>query len=115
MVAECGSHVPFEIKRIFAIYDVPPGEARGAHAHRVQHQFIIMLTGACRITVDDGASQTEDDLTSPKEGLHIPPLVWIELKAFSPDSVCLVLASGLFDADDYVRDYAEFKRLTTSR
>jgi dTDP-4-dehydrorhamnose 3,5-epimerase-like enzyme len=115
MVAECGRHVPFVIKRIFAIYDVPPGQARGGHAHREQHQFIIMMTGACRLTIDDGASQSEDDLTGPKAGLHIPPRVWIELKAFTPGSVCLVLASDLYDPDDYVRDYAEFKRLIASR
>jgi uncharacterized RmlC-like cupin family protein len=111
MFAENSRHIPFSVERIFAIYDVPSGQSRGGHAHRAQHQFIVFLSGNCRILIDDGLNATEEHLTGPQQGLYIPPRVWIELKDFSVGSICLVLASGLFDEADYIREYREFKRL----
>jgi hypothetical protein len=108
--AEETRHIPFGVKRIFAIYDVPAGQARGGHAHRAQHQLIIMMVGACVILIDDGSTAIEERLNSRSEGLYVPPGVWIELKDFAPGSVCLVLASGLFEEADYIRDYNEFKQ-----
>jgi dTDP-4-dehydrorhamnose 3,5-epimerase-like enzyme len=111
IVAEETRHIPFGVKRIFAIYDVPADQTRGGHAHRAQHQLIIMMVGACVIFVDDGSTNVEEHLNSRSEGLYVPPGVWIELKDFAPGSVCLVLASGLFEEADYIHDYGEFKKL----
>ena len=110
MFAEESRHVPFGIKRIFAIYDVPADGMRGRHAHRAQEQFIIMLSGMCKLTVDDGLTRAEESLSRPTEGIYIPAGLWLELSEFAQGSVCLVLASGPYDEHDYIRDYAEFKR-----
>jgi hypothetical protein len=111
VLAEDARHVPFPIRRIFAIDGVPAGQSRGAHAHRAQHQFVMMLAGACTISMETDLESGDVRLEQPTAGLHVPPMVWIELKEFTPCSVCLVLASDLFDEQDYIRDYAEFKRL----
>ena len=113
--AEAGQHIPFSIKRIFTIYDIPRDQVRGAHAHRAQHQFVIMQAGRCTVTVDEGADKFEEQLDSPVQGLYVPPLVWISLKDFIVGSVCLVLTSGHFDETDYVWDYAEFRQLVAAR
>ena len=112
MFAEYGRHIPFAVKRIFAIYDVPTGEARGGHAHRMQQQLLIMLAGACTFLADDGATRCEERMQHPTESIYVPSRLWIELSDFTPGSICLVLASDLFDEQDYIRDYVEFKRLT---
>ena len=109
MFAEQGRHIPFAVKRIFAIYDVPLGIGRGGHAHRVQEQFLIMMAGACTVVVDDGACRREESLAHPTEALYVPPGVWLELKDFSPGAVCVVLSSGPYDEADYVRDYGEYR------
>jgi hypothetical protein len=111
LFGEEGRHIPFPIKRIFAIYGVNEGARRGGHAHRRQEQFIIMLAGQCRITIRDGAGISEQYLRKPTDGLYVPPITWVELDAFTPDAVCLVLASAAFDEADYIRDYTEFERL----
>ena len=111
MFAEMGRHIPFEVRRIFAIYDVPPGSHRAGHAHRAQHQFLIMLAGECKVVVGIGSDRSEIRLAHPTQGLHVPPRTWIDLEEFSAGSVCLVLASGLFDEADYIRDVNEFQRL----
>jgi dTDP-4-dehydrorhamnose 3,5-epimerase-like enzyme len=111
MFGEEGRHIPFAIKRIFAIYDVRQGATRGGHAHRRQEQFIVMLSGACRITIRDGAGIREEVLSGPTMGLYVPPVIWIELSGFSPGAVCLVLASGVYDEADYIREYVEFQNL----
>lgn len=110
-IAELGRHLPFEAKRLFAIYDVPPGSLRGGHAHRAQEQFIIMIAGACTVVVDDGKTRTEQVLGAPSEALYVPPGIWIELKDFSVAAACVVLASDLYDEADYIRDYREFLTL----
>jgi dTDP-4-dehydrorhamnose 3,5-epimerase-like enzyme len=115
MFAEDSRHIPFPVKRIFAIYDIPPGRSRGTHAHRTQHQFVIMLAGSCSILIDEGAAGTDEHLDNSAIGLYVPPMVWIELKNFSSGAVCLVLASAHFDETDYIRDYSEFKRLLSAQ
>jgi hypothetical protein len=109
--AEDTRHVPFPIRRIFAIDHIPSGQSRGAHAHRTQHQVVIMLAGACTIAMEAEAERGDVRLNSPTTGLYVAPMVWIELKEFTPDAVCLVLASEHFDETDYIREYDEFKRL----
>jgi dTDP-4-dehydrorhamnose 3,5-epimerase-like enzyme len=108
MFAEETRHIPFAVKRIFAIYDVPEGGARGGHAHRVQEQFLMMAAGGCSILIDDGADRSEVRLEGPTEGLYIPAGLWLELRNFSARAVCVVLASGRYDESDYIRDYREF-------
>jgi hypothetical protein len=111
MFAAGDRHIPFETKRIFAIYDVPATIRRGGHAHREQHQFIMMLNGSSRVSVDEGLDVADVRLDRPIQGLYVPPMVWIELGDFTPAAVCLVLASAQFDEADYIRDRAEFQRL----
>lgn len=101
-------HVPFEIKRVFYLYDVPTGEDRGAHAHRKLHQFLICLSGSFDVELDDGRHKKIEHLNRPWKGLHIPPMIWASEVNFDPGSVCLVLASDLYDEADYFRDYGEF-------
>ena len=101
-------HVPFDIKRIFFLYDVPTGADRGAHAHLQHHQFLICLAGSFDVEVDDGSGQRLIHLNRPWKGLHVPPMIWAAEKNFDPGSVCLVLSSDLFAEDDYVRDYEDY-------
>jgi WxcM-like, C-terminal len=108
---EAGRHVPFEIRRAYWIYDVPGGSVRGAHAYRAVHEFIVALSGSFEVMLDDGASQVRHTLNRSYYGLLVPNLIWREMTNFSTNSVALVLASGPFAADDYVRDYGDFLRL----
>ena len=107
--AEERRHVPFAVKRVFAIYGVPRGGARGGHAHRAQQQLLLMLAGGCTVVVDDGRSRVEERLETPTAALHVPAGQWLELKDFSSGAICLVLASGPYDEADYIRDYSEFR------
>jgi dTDP-4-dehydrorhamnose 3,5-epimerase-like enzyme len=100
--------VPFAIKRVYHLYGVPPGGARGGHAHRGLDQVLIAVAGAFDVVLDDGAGLRRVRLDDPRVGLHIPPGVWRELDGFSEGAVCVVLASELYEAADYVRDYDEF-------
>lgn len=102
--------VPFDIKRVFYIYDIPGGEDRGAHAHKNCHQLIIAASGGFDIFLDDGRDKRTISLNRPYLGLHIPPSIWAAEQSFSSGSVCLVLASELYDEDDYIRDYSEFQK-----
>ncbi|WP_044529302.1 sugar 3,4-ketoisomerase [Herbaspirillum sp. B65] len=106
---ESGVHLPFEIKRVFYLYDVPTGESRGAHAHRQLHQFLICLSGSFDVALDDGEQQSTIHLNRPWLGLHVPPLIWAAEINFDPGSICLVLASDIYDEADYIRDYQQFK------
>jgi dTDP-4-dehydrorhamnose 3,5-epimerase-like enzyme len=110
--AEEQRHVPFAVKRMFAIYGVPPGVARGGHAHRAQQQLLLMLAGECTVVVDDGLCRVEERLETPTAALHVPAGLWLELKDFSSGAICLVLASGPYDEGDYIRDYSEFRAET---
>ena len=101
-------HVPFEIKRIFYLYDVPTGESRGAHAHKTLQQVLICLAGSFDVVVDDGIRQMKVHLNRPWRGLYMPPLIWGAEVNFDPGSVCLVLASDLYSEADYYRDYSTY-------
>ena len=109
---EGNSHIPFEIKRVFYLYDVPTGESRGAHAHYELHQFLICLSGSFDVAIDDGEFQATIHLNRPWKGLHIPPMIWAAEVNFDPGSICMVITSELYSEADYIRDYSEFKRLT---
>lgn len=109
---EGSRHIPFDIARVFYLYDVPTGESRGAHAHREQHQFLVCLSGSFDVELDDGRSRRTVHLNRPWKGLHIPPLIWAAEVNFDPNSVCLVMASGVYTESDYIRDYDEFLHLT---
>ena len=104
-------HVPFEIKRIYYLYDVPGGETRGGHAHKNLQQFIIAANGSFDVIVDNGDKKESFHLNRSFYGLYIPPIIWRELNNFSSGSVCLVLASELYEEDDYIRDYEIFKKM----
>lgn len=101
-------HVPFEIKRIFYLYDVPPGQMRAAHALNACQQFIIALAGSFDVVADDGSTKEHFRLDRPDCGLYVPPLIWREIENFSANSVCLVMASEYYDAAEYIDDYAAF-------
>lgn len=105
---EGGNHIPFNIKRVFYLYDVPTGEDRGAHAHKTLHQFLVCLAGSFDVSLDDGTNKKLVHLNRPWKGLHIPPMTWASEVNFDPGSVCLVLASDKYDEDDYYRDYDQF-------
>lgn len=101
-------HVPFEIRRVYYLYDVPGGESRGGHAHKTNEAFIVSASGSFDVVVRDGVEERRFSLNRPYYGLYIPAMTWRELENFSSGSVCLVLASRLYEADDYYRDYEEF-------
>ncbi|QBP73989.1 WxcM-like domain-containing protein [Herbaspirillum huttiense] len=109
---EGSKHLPFDIKRVFYLYDVPTEESRGAHAHRQLHQFLICLSGSFDVAVDDGEFQATVHLNRPWKGLHIPPMIWAAEINFDPGSICLVLASDTYDEGDYIRNYDEFLSLS---
>lgn len=105
------TEVPFAIKRIFYIYDIPGGFDRGAHAHRACHQFLIAGSGSFEVELNDGIIKRTVSLNRPYFGLHIPPGIWAAEKNFSSGAICLVLASHTYDASDYIRNYDEFLML----
>ena len=102
-------HVPFEIRRVFYLYDVPGGESRAGHALKTCHQFIIAISGAFDVTVDDGRERSRHHLNRSYFGLYLPPLIWREIDNFSSGSVCLVLASEPYQESGYFRKYEEFR------
>jgi dTDP-4-dehydrorhamnose 3,5-epimerase-like enzyme len=105
---EGGRDIPFEIRRVFYMYDVPGGTTRAGHAHRALEQVMVAVSGSFDVRLDDGTSRNRVTLNRSYEGLYIPQLVWRELENFSTGAVCLVLASLPFDEQDYFRDYDEF-------
>lgn len=100
--------VPFKVKRIFYLYDIPGGESRGAHAHKKCHQFLIAASGAFEVLLNDGESEKAVQLNRSFSGLHIPPGIWASEINFSSGAICLVLASHEYDPDDYIREYNQF-------
>ena len=106
---EGGDDVPFDIKRVYYLYDVPSGESRGAHAHKQLQQLIIAANGSFTITLDDGKEKKAFTLNRPYQGLLIVPGIWRDLGDFSSGAVLLCLASEHYVAEDYIRDYKEFK------
>ena len=109
------SELPFDIKRVFYLFDVPGGESRGAHAHRACHQFLIAGSGSFEVLLDDGKVQRQIQLNRPYIGLHIPPMIWASEINFSSGAICLVLASEKYNEQDYIREYAEFLRLKNGK
>jgi hypothetical protein len=99
---------PFDVKRIFYIYDIPSGEDRGEHAHKECHQLLVAITGAFEVEVFDGNQKLRFLLNQPDRGLHIPPGIWASEVNFSGGGICLVLASHEYDESDYIRDYQEY-------
>jgi len=110
-VVENGNNIPFEVKRIYYLYDVPGGETRGGHAHYELEQFIIAASGSFDVILDDGKNRKRVTLNRPNLALHIVPGLWRELDDFSSGSISLVLASHEYDEKDYIRDYSEFKNI----
>lgn len=107
-VVENESTLPFNVKRVYYLYDVPGGESRGAHAHRGLEQLIVAASGSFRVTLDDGRMKRTFFLNRPYQGLYVKPGIWRDLDDFSSGAVCMVLASEVYDKADYIRDYQEF-------
>ena len=110
---EGGRHIPFEIRRVYYLYDVPGGAERGGHAHKELSQLIVAMSGSFDVVLDDGRQKQRYHLNRSYYGLYVCPMVWRELDNFSSGSVCMVLASNLYEASDYFRDYQQF--VTTLR
>ncbi len=104
-------HVPFDISRVYYLYDVPGGESRGGHAHKKLQQFIVAASGSFSVITHDGRKEQRFFLNRSYYGLYIPTMTWRQLDNFSSGSVCLVLASELYDQDDYIRDFDAFTEL----
>jgi len=107
-VTQGGKDVPFDIARVYWVYDVPGGESRGGHAHRSCREFIIAVSGSFTVTLDDGQTSQSYHLNHPWEGLFVETNTWRTLDDFSSGAVCLVLASEVYDENDYIREYDEF-------
>ena len=114
-VVENGKLIPFDIKRVFYIYDVTGGEERGGHSHKRLQQVIVAISGAFDVLLDDGVNQRSVTLNRPYQGLLVAPGVWSKQHNFSSGSVCLVLASDHYCEEDYVRDYDQFLQLTSNK
>ncbi len=110
-VVENGKTLPFDVKRVYYVYDVPGGEERGGHAHRSLYQLIIAVSGSFTVTLDDGHIKRSFLLNRPYRGLLVVPGLWRTIEDFSSGAVCLVLASSEYDENDYIRDYDSFINL----
>ncbi|GAB6080269.1 sugar 3,4-ketoisomerase [Hydrogenophilus hirschii] len=102
---EANRHIPFEIQRVYYLYDVPGGAERGGHAHKALHQFMVAMSGSFDVVLDDGSHKKRFHLNRSYFGLYICPMIWRELDNFSSGAVCMVLASDFYDESDYLRDY----------
>ena len=103
--------IPFEIKRVYYLYDIPSGAERGGHSHIEQQEFLVALSGSFDVILNDGQNMNKITLNKPFEGLLIPNGIWRELKNFSSGAVCLVIASDVFSEEDYIREYEDFVNL----
>lgn len=101
-------HAPFDVKRVYYLYDVPGGAERGGHAHKKLEQFIVAVSGAFSVLLDDGVNKKIVQLDRPYMGLHVVPGIWREILNFSSGAICLVLASMVYDEADYIREYKDF-------
>ncbi len=107
-VVQNSDTVPFDVKRVYYLYDIPGGESRGAHAHKELEQLIVAASGSFRVTLDDGNVKRSFVLNRPYQGLYVRSGIWRDLDDFSSGAVCMVLASEKYDASDYIRDYEVF-------
>lgn len=107
---EEGKNIPFEIRRVYYIFDTKSGVERGFHAHKKLNQLCVAVRGSCAMTLDDGKQKIEVLMNRPNQGLVVEPGIWHEMRDFSEDCVLMVLADDLYDAADYIRDYEEFLR-----
>ncbi|UWY30487.1 FdtA/QdtA family cupin domain-containing protein [Flavobacterium sp. TR2] len=107
--------IPFAIKRVYYLYDVPAGSERGGHAHKDLQQFLVALSGSFDVVLNDGKEETIITLNKPYEGLLIKSGIWRELQNFSSGSICLVVASEVYIEEDYIRDFDEFMKYTNGR
>lgn len=114
-IVENGSTLPFDVKRVYYLYDVPGGESRGSHAHKELEQLIVAASGSFTVTLDDGRSKRSFFLNRPYIGLYVKPGLWRDLDDFSSGAVCMVLASEVYNAGDYIRDYEEFLRFRNEK
>lgn len=105
---EGGRHIPFDIRRVYYLYDVPGGAERGGHAHKALSQLIIAMSGSFDVILDEGGEKRRFHLNRSYQGLYVCPMMWRELDNFSSGSVCMVLASNIYEASDYYRDYNEY-------
>jgi hypothetical protein len=112
---EAERHVPFDIRRVFYLYDVPGGESRAGHALKTCHQFLIAISGAFDVVCDDGSVRSRHHLNRSYFGLYVPPLTWREIDNFSSGSVCLVLCSEPYDEAGYLREYKEFRQAVSAQ
>lgn len=112
---EGDNHIPFPIRRVFWVYDIPSGTDRGAHAHYDLHQFLICLSGGLKVYLDDGKEKRTVHLNRPWMGLHVPPMIWASEGDFDPGTVYIVLASEAYSAKSYIRDYDHFIREVNAR
>lgn len=107
---ENNKHIPFEIKRIYYLYDIPTGAKRGEHAHKALQQLLIAISGSFDVVLDDGYKKKKYHLNRSSYGLYIGPMVWRDIINFSPGAVCMSLASNLYDESDYYRNYQDFTK-----
>jgi dTDP-4-dehydrorhamnose 3,5-epimerase-like enzyme len=112
---ESSKHVPFIIKRVYWIYDVPGGEIRGSHAFKTQEEILIALSGSFDITFHDGNNEIKHTLNRSYFGLFVPPMIWRTIENFSTNALCLVLSSTIFDMNDYIFDFDLFKKEKTDK
>lgn len=105
---EGGNHIPFDIRRVYYLYDVPGGAERGAHGHKVLQQLIVAMSGSFDVVLDDGANKRTFHMNRSYYGLYVGPMMWRDITNVSSGAVCMVLASEYYDENDYFRDYAEF-------
>lgn len=114
-IIEGNINIPFDIKRLYYLYDVPGGESRGGHAHKGLSQIIVAASGSFDVLLDDGTNKKVVTLNRPNFGLYLVPGIWRELMEFSSGSICLVLASDLYNEEDYIRDYQDYKIFKNER
>lgn len=112
---EGGRHVPFDIRRVYYLYDVPGGASRAGHAHKQLQQVLVAMSGSFDVTLDDGAEKKKVHLNRSYFGLYIPSMVWREIDNFSSGAVCLALASEFYDESDYFRNYSDFAKAVLPR
>jgi len=110
---EGGQHIPFDIKRVYYLFDVPGGSDRGSHAHKGLQQFIVAMSGSFDVVLDDGSEKKRFHLNRSYYGLYVCPMMWRLLDNFSSGAVCMVLASEHYDEDDYIRSYTKFTNAVT--